>query len=63
MRNGMPNPEPIQIQGVALAGIHIPDDSPHGQAVERPHDVLRRMNTEIMDRARTHTNGSPTNPG
>lgn len=26
-----------------------PDDSPHGQAVERPHDVLRRTNTEIME--------------
>jgi transposase InsO family protein len=26
-----------------------PDDSPHGQAVERPHDVLRRVNTEIIE--------------
>ena len=23
------------------------DDSPHGQAVERPHDVLRRIHTEV----------------
>ena len=26
-----------------------PDDSAHGQAVERPHDVLRRINNEIME--------------
>ena len=25
------------------------DDSPHGPAGERPHDVLRRFNTEIME--------------
>ena len=25
-----------------------PDDSPHGQAVERPHDVLRRITTEVL---------------
>jgi transposase InsO family protein len=24
-----------------------PDDEPHGQAAERPHDVLRRMQTEV----------------
>ena len=26
-----------------------PVDNPHGQAVERPHDVLRRLDTEIME--------------
>ena len=26
-----------------------PDDSSHGQAVERPHDVLRPLDTEIME--------------
>lgn len=26
-----------------------PDDSPHEQAVERPHDVLRRLETEITE--------------
>jgi hypothetical protein len=26
-----------------------PDDSPHGQAAERPHDVLRQFNTEILE--------------
>lgn len=26
-----------------------PDDSAHGQAVERPHDVLRRLDTEITE--------------
>ena len=25
------------------------DDSPHGQAVEHPHDLVRRVNTEIME--------------
>jgi transposase InsO family protein len=25
------------------------DDSPHGQAVERPHDLLRRLDTDIME--------------
>ena len=24
-----------------------PDDTPHGQAAERPHDVLRRIQTEV----------------
>ena len=24
-----------------------PDDTPHGQAAERPHDVLRRMQIEV----------------
>jgi transposase InsO family protein len=32
-----------------------PDDNPHGQAVERLHDVLRRVNTEILEqRPRSH---------
>ena len=26
-----------------------PDGNPHGQAVEHPHDLLRRVNTEIME--------------
>ena len=26
-----------------------PDDSPHGQAVEHPHDVLRRLETDITE--------------
>jgi len=26
-----------------------PDDSPHGEAVERPHDLLRRLDTQIME--------------
>jgi putative transposase len=30
------------------------DDSPHGQAAEHPHDVLRQLNTEIMEQRHSH---------
>ncbi len=38
------------------------DDSPHGQAVERPHDVLDDRRPTSLNSECAHTNGSPTNP-